>query len=192
MRSEVTKLARITALLVIGGFIATQPCWAKSRKAKLLQDSLTTAGAQTTVSLPATSDTAKLDNQTQTVLFSSLPSEVRNAATREYGRGEFRACKVTERGLVFYEIEAIRDGMKHGLQFTEQGELVNKIREVPFESAPLPVQNALRKKYPDVKFATVQLVTSNFYLASFDHGGFECEEQVDASGYIESDSDDEP
>lgn len=128
------------------------------------------------------------EQETETVPYASLPESVRAAAERELGgKGDYRAARSEDQGVILYQVSAIKDGLGVELILTEEGQISFITREIPFSRLPLAVQASLRQKNPGGKFTSIQMVTAHAYTATMrGERGEEIELRVEPSGLIES------
>ena len=116
----------------------------------------------------------------------AVPRAVRAAFERAFPKATIKECaKEVEKGKTAYEISSIEGQTRRDVLFHADGRLIVIEEVIPLESAPDPVQRAVRKMYPGGEIVLAEKLTRDglvHYEFRVNHKGKHVEIVFDSSG----------
>jgi len=116
----------------------------------------------------------------------AVPRAVRAAFEKAFPKATIKECsKEIEKGKTAYEISSTEGATRRDVLFYADGRLIVVEEAIPIESAPDPVQQAVRKLYPGGEIALAEKITRDgavLYEFRVKHRGKQVEIVFDPSG----------
>src|SRR5262245_26910546 len=99
-------------------------------------------------------------SEEQEISCDAVPRPVRAAFEKAFPKATIKECaKEVEKGKTAYEISSIEGGTRRDVLFYADGRLIVVEEVIPVESAPDPVQQAVRKMYPGSEIRLAEKIT---------------------------------
>jgi Putative beta-lactamase-inhibitor-like, PepSY-like len=122
----------------------------------------------------------------QEISCDAVPRPVRAAFEKAFPKATINECsKEIEKGKTAYEISSTEGETRRDVLFYADGRLIVIEEAIPIESAPDPVQQAVRKLYPGGEIALAEKITRDgavLYEFRVKHRGKHVEIVFDSSG----------
>ena len=124
--------------------------------------------------------------QEQEISCNAVPAAVRAAFEKAFPKATIKECaKEVEKGKTAYEISSLEGRTRRDVLFSGDGTLIVIEEAIAMQSAPDPVQQAVRKMYPSSEIVLAEKITRDgavLYEFKVRHRGKVVETVFDPSG----------